>query len=74
MATTMTGKQLEELLDFLAPDRSEEQMESSVTIIKRHDAFTSTDGEFMAAGLYAYLTEYPEEGLFGPLGADEVQQ
>lgn len=68
--STLSGKGLLELLDFVSPDREQDpdQLECEVTLFHRDSAFTSTDGEDHPAGLYAYLTEYPEEGIFGPVG------
>ncbi|WP_429169353.1 hypothetical protein [Aeromonas hydrophila] len=68
--STLSGKDLLELLDFVSPDREQDpdQLECEVTLFHRDSAFTSTDGEDHPAGLYAYLTEYPEEGIFGPVG------
>ncbi|HGE8241194.1 hypothetical protein LZT27_14645 [Aeromonas veronii] len=68
--STLSGKDLLELLDFVSPDREQDpdQLECEVTLFHRDSPFTSTDGEDHPAGLYAYLTEYPEEGIFGPVG------
>lgn len=66
---TLTAKQLREALEFANPDGAEdaEQAETEVTITRRA-AFKTTDGDDMPAGLYVHLTEYPEEGVYGPLG------
>ena len=71
--STLSGKDLVELLDFISPDREQEpeQLESEITIFQKLEAFKSTDGEDHPAGLYAYLTEYPEDGLYGPIGCDK---
>ena len=71
---TLTAKQLREALVFANPDGSEDtdQAEIEVTITRRM-AFKSTDGEAMPAGLYVHLTEYPDEGVFGPLGVELPQ-
>lgn len=68
---TMTGKQLREALEFVNPDGADDvdQAESEVTITKR-EAFTSSEGEAMPAGLNVHLAEYPEEGALGPLSVD----
>lgn len=68
--STLSGKDLLELLDFVSPDREQDpdQLECEVTIFHRAGPFTSTDDEEHPAGLYAFLTEYPEEGIFGPIG------
>lgn len=73
--STLSGKDLLELLDFVSPDREQDpdQLECEVTLFHRASAFTSTDGEDHPAGLYAYLTEYPEEGIFGPIGSSAIR-
>lgn len=66
---TLSGKQLLDLLDFVSPDRDfdSDQLDCEITLIDKIESFTSTDGEFHDAGVYAYLTEYPEEGIYGPI-------
>jgi hypothetical protein len=66
---TLSGKALKEILSYIAPDDTEEQLESEVTLVEK-DAFISTDSEEMPAGLYVCLAEYPEEGLYGPIGQE----
>ncbi|MGU5889752.1 hypothetical protein [Aeromonas hydrophila] len=70
---TLSGKDLIELLDFISPDRESDpdQLGCEVTILHKAEPFVSTDGEAHPAGLYAYLTEYPDEGIYGPIGAAE---
>ncbi|MCA8240611.1 hypothetical protein [Burkholderia sp. AU32262] len=53
---TLTGAQLLEALDFIAPDRDRDQLESELT-------FQRGDGH-AGSGMYCWLTEYPEEGAF----------
>lgn len=67
---TLNGKALCELLAFVCPDHERDpgQLETEVTLIQHASPFTSADGERLPAGLYAVLTEYPEEGIYGPLG------
>ncbi|MCH7274995.1 DUF3850 domain-containing protein [Burkholderia gladioli] len=50
----LTGAQLQEAIDFIAPDRAADQLESEVSFQygKGHD------GE----GMYCWATEYPDEG------------
>lgn len=36
-------------------------------VLAEREAFTSTDGDDMPAGLYVWLEDYPEEGCIGPL-------
>ena len=71
---TLTAKQLREALEFANPDGPDDvdQAETEVTITRRA-AFTSTEGDDMPAGLYVHLTEYPEEGVYGPLGVELPQ-
>lgn len=66
---TISGKGLLELVDFACPDHETdiEQHETEIVLLNR-EAFTSTDGDEMPRGVYAYLAEYPEEGLYGPVG------
>lgn len=51
---TLTGAQLLEALDFIAPDRAADQLESEVSF--QHGK--GHDGE----GMYCWATEYPNEG------------
>ena len=71
---TLSAKQLREALEFANPDGAADldQVETEVTITQRA-AFTSTEGDAMPAGLYVHLTEYPDEGVYGPLGVDLPQ-
>ncbi|ELB2792424.1 hypothetical protein QMX34_003012 [Aeromonas hydrophila] len=70
---TLSGKDLVELLDYICPDRENdpEQLEAEVSVIKMDKAFASGEGDIRPSGVYAYLTEYPDEGLYGPLGSAE---
>ncbi|QHC08937.1 hypothetical protein GRF56_16800 [Aeromonas veronii] len=72
LTVTISGKGLLELVDFACPDHEtdREQQETEIVLLNR-EAFTSTDGEKMPRGVYAYLAEYPEEGLYGPVGCQE---
>ncbi|OZI30826.1 hypothetical protein CAL29_22885 [Bordetella genomosp. 10] len=59
-ALTLNGHQLWDALEFLAPDRTDEQLEQAVCI---HPGPARTaDGFTEAAGLYCWLADYPEEG------------
>ena len=71
---TLSAMELRDALGFVNPDGPDDadQASSQVTITQR-EAFTSDDGEAMPAGLYAHLTEYPEEGVYGPLGDAPAQ-
>lgn len=65
---TLTAHQLREAAEFGSPDGDPEQAETELTIQWMPER-TSEDGEPLAAGFYAYYTEYPEEGVYGPLAA-----
>ena len=71
---TVSGKGLLELVEFACPDHEtdRDQQETEIVLLNR-EAFTSTDGEKMPRGVYAYLAEYPEEGLYGPIGGVDPQ-
>lgn len=66
---TLNAKQIRDLLNYVNPDgpEYEDQMETDVSI-DWMESRTSEEGEPMSAGYYAWLTEYPEEGVYGPLG------
>lgn len=66
---TVSGNALKEMLSYIAPDDTEDQLEAEITLVEK-DAFISTDSEEMPAGLYVCLTEYPEEGLYGQIGQE----
>ncbi|MDN7609532.1 hypothetical protein QZM28_22835 [Burkholderia multivorans] len=51
---TLSGAQLLEALDFIAPDRDTDQLESEVTI-QYGEGHTGK-------GMYCWCTEYPDEG------------
>ncbi|MGU7816583.1 hypothetical protein [Burkholderia sp. AW49-1] len=61
---TLSGAQLLEALDFMAPDRDRDQLESELTFRR---------GEGHAGnGMYCWLTEYQEEGAFFVDGSTAV--
>jgi len=64
----ISGAQLLEALDFVAPDRTEEQMECEVCLAVR-DKGPDVDGEPSPAGMCCWLDEYPEEGALHLPGA-----
>ena len=68
MSITLTPKQLRCALEFMNPDGPEatDQQDSDYTIEWMPER-TAADGEPMAAGYYVYATEYPGEGVYGPL-------
>jgi len=61
---TLSGAQLLEALDFLAPDRDRDQLESELTF-RRGEGHSGN-------GMYCWLTEYPEEGAFFVDGSTAV--
>lgn len=65
----LTGMQIQYLNDMMGGEYDSE----GVTIDHR-EAHTSDEGEQMPEGLYAWFTEYPEEGyVWLPRGADEYR-
>jgi hypothetical protein len=70
---TLSGKDLVELLDFISHDRGsdKEQLDTEVTVMSMTNTFASGEGDIRPPGVYAYLTEYPDERLYGPLGSAE---
>lgn len=69
---TLTAGQLREILDFANPDgeSDHEQLKTSVTIGFKDD-LVDENGDMAPAGIYAWITEYPEEGAIGPLEKGE---
>lgn len=67
---TLTAKQLRDALVLVGEAVKGADDDTEITI-KHLDAWI--DGETkepQPAGLYAFLEEYPEHGLYGPLGVD----
>lgn len=60
VTVTMNGYQLVAALDFVAPDRDAEQMESAVRV--GVVALTNDEGQQEPASLACCLDDYPEEG------------
>jgi len=58
----LTGYQLREALEFVAPDGTEEQLESEVCI--QHGPARTHDDGTDPEGLYCWLSDYPDEGSF----------
>jgi len=56
----LNGFQLRAALDFIAPDGDDEQLESEVCI--QHGPERTHDEGTEAAGMYCWLSDYPEEG------------
>lgn len=65
---TITGYQLREALEFLAPDGEAEQLEQSVCI--QHGPERTHDEGTDPAGLYCWLDDCPEEGSIALTGDD----
>lgn len=61
----INGSQLRDALMF-----ADNEPEVWLVLTKR-EAFTSTEGDAMEAGIYAHLADYPEEGVYGPLDDGE---
>lgn len=61
---TLNGYQLRDALEFIAPDGDADQMEMEVTIanLPADKSPLDDDNQRMAAGMYAWITDYPEEG------------
>jgi hypothetical protein len=70
---SLNGQVLLELLEFIAPDHEtdKDQLETEFCLFEKTEPFEASDGSMMKPGVYAYLTEYPEEGIYGPLGEPE---
>ena len=65
---TLTGQEVLDLSEFVCPDKNDTcQLETEVTILYRDDVLDS-EGNLLPAGHYCFLTEYYEEGIYGPLG------
>jgi hypothetical protein len=60
---TLTKKQILEAIEICEDDETE------LTFVSK-EAFIDDDGGANPAGIYCYLTEYREEGFYGPLGID----
>lgn len=60
---TLTGQQIKNLLEFVAPDDTPDQLETEVCIQWCPDR-VSEEGEPMPAGYYMWFYEYPEEGCY----------
>lgn len=70
MPLTLSLTQMLEALEFAAVDElsDEEKEDTELTFFLKEDDFISDDNEPMSKGIYCYMTEYPEEGIYGPLG------
>lgn len=66
----LSGRQLLEALNLVAPERLHEQLESEVCIAFR-PAGIDMDGDRHEAGLCCWLAEYPDEGSI-PLEGDSL--
>lgn len=65
----LNGYMLVELLDFIRNNQMQEPklLDTDICIVNHAIPFEYNGGA-LPPGLYAYLTKYPDEGLFGPLG------
>lgn len=68
---TLTALQLRDALEFINPDENDEdQLESEITFKYCEEGKTpkGDDNLHLPEGWYCWITEYPEEGCYGPLG------
>lgn len=67
---TLTGKELVDLVNFTCPDyHSDPDQLNTGVVLQYHEATPATpEVEAQAAGIYVSLSEYPEEGAYGPVG------
>ena len=63
-ALTLTGAQLWDAYYSVCGCEAD----GTVGFVHREEWIDKETGEKQPAGIYAYDTEYPEEGLYGPLG------
>ena len=63
---TLNGHDLLELLALAYPDHETdpEQLDTEVCLFQKREAFEADDGSIIDPGLYAYMAEYPEEGIY----------
>lgn len=67
---TLTARQLRDALTLIGEDKIGDDDDAEITI-KHLDIWIDREtNEPQPAGLYAYLEDYPEFGLYGPLGED----
>lgn len=66
----LSGRELVDLVNFTCPDyHSDPDQLNTEVVLRYHDATDATpEMEAQAAGIYVYLSEYPEEGAYGPVG------
>jgi hypothetical protein len=70
LPSELTGYQVEHLADFV--DR---EADAQISVARFDQDRTGSDGERMPAGLYAWFTEYPEEGqVWLPVDAPERER
>lgn len=65
-----------DMLEYVAPDRETDpdQLETDLSIFQKQEPFFNNSNEEMAAGTYMFLTDYQEEGMYGPYGSEEAIQ
>lgn len=75
MKIELSGAQLKDALDLIAPDGDDEQLAQSVVIEwkEKGQLNAELDDEVSPAGFYACYAEYPEEGWI-LLGPDEINE
>lgn len=74
---TLNGLQLRDALAFINPDGSNDpdQLETELSFAYLPDgAIREESGKCEKPGMYCWLTEYPEEGVYGPLTGSEEWQ
>lgn len=69
---TITGYQLQQAMEFVAPDLTPEQLASEACI--QHGPARSHDEGGDPAGLYCWLADYPEEGSISLATAQPIEQ
>ena len=57
MNITINARQLKQALEFIAPDDTDEQLDTEVSI-----EYIGNEALVDKVGFYAIITEYPEEG------------
>lgn len=72
-SVTLTAAMLREALEYANPDYPDDkEQEETEVVIEWMPERTSVENEIMPAGYYLYYSDYPEEGVIGPLGAEPV--
>lgn len=61
----MTAGQLREVLEHADPDGDDSEAE--ISLMETDAEMTAVNGDVLPPGLYMWFTEYPEEGMYGPI-------